>query len=200
MKTLKINQNSDEWFEARKGKITGSKLKDIIVKRGNGKKIGFYQLIADRVAVEPDDEDQMERGHRLQSEAIEAFEKKHNCKTEQIGMWIADFNDNIAISPDAVVSDKEAVEVKCLKSANHLKAVIENEIPSEHFEQVVQYFIVNEQLETLYFVLYDPRIVARPYHEIKVVRDDIAPVVEQVKDYQIQTLKEVDEWVERLAF
>ena len=57
MKTLKLEQNSDEWFEARKGRITGSKLKDIVTKRGSNTKIGVYQLIADRIAVDADDED-----------------------------------------------------------------------------------------------------------------------------------------------
>jgi putative phage-type endonuclease len=206
MKTLKLQQNSDEWFEARKGKITGSKLSDIIVKRGNKKKIGFYQLIADRIAVEADDEDPRDRGHRLEEEALKLFEEKHGDKLEQVGMWISDDNKNIAVSPDASFDNgKQAVEVKCLSSARHLQAVIEFptaafDVPAEFQEQIVQYFIVNEKLETLYLVFYDPRITAKPYHELIVHRDVVEAQVALYKEYQINLLKEVDEWVEKLAF
>ncbi len=72
MKTLKF-ENQESWLEARKTKITGSRLKDIIVKRGTGQKIGFYELIAERLAIPSDGEDPMERGHRLETEALERF-------------------------------------------------------------------------------------------------------------------------------
>ena len=53
---MKINKydNREEWLKSREGRITGSKLKDIIVKRGTGKKKGYYQLIADKIATNPD--------------------------------------------------------------------------------------------------------------------------------------------------
>ena len=44
MKT-KTYQNKEEWFEARLGKITGSRLKDLIVKRGTGKKLDITNLL-----------------------------------------------------------------------------------------------------------------------------------------------------------
>ena len=69
-------QDKEEWLNARAGKITGSKLKDLIVKRGTGEKKGFYQLIADRVAIAPDGENPMDRGTRLEEEAIERFVKE----------------------------------------------------------------------------------------------------------------------------
>ena len=69
MKTIKIEQNSEEWIEVRKGKITGSKLGDITLKKGGGYKKGFYEIIADKVSI-PDEEDvpsnPMERGHYLE--------------------------------------------------------------------------------------------------------------------------------------
>ena len=51
MKRLSLEQNTEEWLEWRKGKITGSRLNDIIVKRGTGRKLGFYEVIAERLAV-----------------------------------------------------------------------------------------------------------------------------------------------------
>ena len=50
MRTLTF-ETKEAWAEARRGKITGTRLKDIIVKRGTGKKIGFYELIAERLGI-----------------------------------------------------------------------------------------------------------------------------------------------------
>lgn len=201
MKVLNLQQNSEEWFDARKGKITGSSLKDIVVKRGNGKKIGFYKLIAERIAVDADGEDVMARGHRLEQEAIAEFERVHNVKTKEVGMWVSDDNDNIAVSPDAVVVGKPwAVEVKCLNSAGHLQAVIENKVPNEYVEQVVQYFIVNEKLQKVFMVFYDPRIIAKPLHILEVNREDYEDDITFLKEYELKTLEEVEYWVEKLTF
>lgn len=201
MKKLNIKQNTEEWFEARRGKITGSTLKDIVVKRGTGKKIGFYRLIADRIAIDADGEDVMARGHRLEDEAIALFEEWYKVKTRKVGMWISDDNDNIAISPDAEVVGKPwAVEVKCLNSASHIQAVIEEKLPGDYVEQIMQYFIVNEKLKKVFVVFYDPRITAKPLYVIEVQREDYIDDIAKLKEYELKTLEEVDYWVEKLSF
>jgi len=50
MKTIKF-ENEEEWLEARKGKITGTRLKDLILKRSTKPKLGFYEIIAERIAI-----------------------------------------------------------------------------------------------------------------------------------------------------
>jgi len=204
MKILKVDQRSDEWDELRKGKITGSKLKDIITLRGSGKKIGYYQLIADRIADDPGDGDMMERGIELETEAIKLFEDKSGCKVEQVGFCVSDESENIAVSPDGLIKIdgkyREAIEIKCLNSAMHIKSFIENKIPKEHEFQVLQYFIVIEDLEKLHFVMYDPRIKAKPYLEFEVLKEDVQEKVEKYKEYQLKIISEVEEITERLAF
>lgn len=197
-------QNTDEWLENRKGKISGSKLKDIVVKRGTGRKIGFYQLLADKLAIDEQVDNPMERGSQLENEALDLFSKEASKKIEQVGLCVSDENPNIALSPDGLIKKgkkyPEAVEVKCLNSAKHLEAFFEKKIPVEYHEQAMQYFIVNENLETLYFVFYDPRIIVKPIHWIEVKRKDIEDEIQYLKDYQIQTLKEVEELLVSLAF
>ena len=116
-------ETKEEWMLARKGKITGSRLKDIIVKRGTGQKLGFYELIAERLAVAPDTESPMERGTRLEPEAIERFEKETGKKVDaSLVIWSREDNENIALSPDGSIGETEAVECKCLSSSRHLEA------------------------------------------------------------------------------
>ncbi len=111
-----INKFDDEqtWKDFRRGKITGTRLKDIIAKKnGNGKKIGYYELIAEKLALAADDENCMDRGLRLEKEAIQIFEKKTGKKVNtDLVIWQRDDNQSIAISPDGYINEKEAVEVK----------------------------------------------------------------------------------------
>lgn len=194
-------ETNEEWLEARSGRITGTKLKDIIVKRGTGKKVGFYQLIADRLAI-VDDEDPMQRGHRLEVEAIERLTEDTGITFNTDLVIISrDDNSDIAWSPDGYTEDMRfGAEVKCLKSALHLQAFIEHKIPYEYVEQSIQPFIVNDKLEKLYFVFYDPRIMSKPFHFIEINRDDVAEEVEDYKELEEKTLIEVNAWVQKLAW
>jgi len=205
MELLKLEQRTEEWLEARKGKITGSKLNDIVVKRGTGKKIGFYELLADKLSIQGEDEDPMDRGARLEEEALELFAKMIGKELDtSIGLCVSDKNKGIALSPDALIKNgkkyTEAVELKCLSSAKHLMAFFEKKIPSEYDMQALQYFIVNEDLQKLYFAFYDPRVTVKPLHYIEINREDVAEDIETYTQYQIDVLKEIDQLLLDIAF
>jgi len=146
----------------------------------------------------------MDRGIRLEDEAIDLFQKETGYKVERVGVCVSDIHPEIINSPDGLVKEKgkycKAVEVKCLGTARHLQAVIENKIPDEFEAQKIQYFVVNDDLNELYFVFYDPRITAVPYHTIKVTREEVADKIEFFKEYQLKTITEINEIIERLAF
>ncbi len=200
---MKINKydSREDWLFARRGKITGSRLKDIVVKRGTGKKIGFYELIAERLATEPEgDETPMDRGTRLEPEAMEAFKAKTGKKIDDsLVIWTRDDNESIAISPDGFIGKKEAVEIKCLSSAKHIEALLTQKVPDEYEMQVIQYFVVNEDLQTLYFVFYDPRIPSHEMFHLKITRESVQADVDTYLKYQQDTLKEIDEIVLKLS-
>lgn len=203
MQVIDVEQRSQEWLDARKGKIAGTTLGEIYSKRG-GRKLGFYQVIAERLSLDPDEENRMERGIRLEQEARETFEQKTGKKVVEVGLCVSDFNPNIINSPDGLIKRgkkyPEAVEIKCLSPARHLQAVIENKVPDEFESQKMQYFVVNEALKTLYFVFYDPRVLAVPYHVIEVHRKDVEDKIEFFKTFQIERLEEIDKIVEELSF
>lgn len=199
---VKTFQNNEDWLAARRGRITGSRVSDIIVKRGTTEKIGFYQIIAERIATTPENENPMDRGHRLEQEAIDKFTKKTGKKVDtSLVIWERDDNASIAISPDGYIGETEAVEIKCLASSKHIKAKLTNEYPKEYTEQALQYFIVNEKLQTLHFVMYDPRMpedLQILHFEIK--RENIQEEVEKVHNYQVDKLAEIDRIVTELTF
>ncbi len=203
MKTLTFD-NREEWLAARKGKITGSRLKEIIVKRGGGHKMGFYELIAERISTDPEgiaiDETPMERGTRLEPEAMAHFIALTGKKVDtSLLMWIRDDNESIAVSPDGVIGKLEAVETKCLSSARHIQAYITQQVPAEYEEQVVQYFIVNEQLRTLWLAFYDPRIPCKDFFFLEIKRVDVEDEIEEYLEFQRNELAEVDRIVNELT-
>lgn len=200
MKTIKFD-SKDEWLKARIRRITGSRLKDIVTQRGTGKKIGYYELIAERLALPSDGQDPMERGEELEKEAIERFEVETKKTVDSsLVLWICEGNENIAISPDGFIGETEAVEVKCLGSARHIEALLTNEVPNEYHFQKLQYFIVNPKLQTLYFVFYDPRLMVKDYFVIEIDRAEVQEECEKYLAYQEDVLKEISEIVASLTF
>lgn len=194
-------KSEEEWLEARRGKVTGTRLKDIIVKRGTKPKKAFYELIAERVAIPRDEhENVMDRGHTLESEAIARFEHEAKKKVDtSLVIWTREDNENIAVSPDGFIGEKEAVEVKCLNSASHIEAYLSKEIPSEYEYQALQYFIVNDALQTLYFCLYDPSMPVDFFY-ITVKREDVAEDIETYLQYQRDVLAEIEKISNELTF
>jgi putative phage-type endonuclease len=193
-------QNREEWLQARRGKITGTRVKDLIVLRGTGKKKGFYELIAERLAVEPDGENPMERGSRLEPEAIERFAKETGKEVDtDLVIWTRDDNESIAISPDGAIGKTEAIETKCLSSASHLEAYLTQEVPDEYKYQKIQYFVVNDKLKTLYFAFYDPRILVKDFFFLIIKREDIEDEIKASLEYQEKSLQEVDDIVNKLS-
>lgn len=201
MKTLKFDDR-DEWLEARKTRITGSRLKDIVVLRGNEKKIGYWELLAERLSIaDGQSEDPMQRGTDLESEAIEIFEEIEGKEVNtDLVIWTREDNESIALSPDGYIGETEAVEVKCLASARHLEAYFTKKVPKDYWFQVLQYFIVNDKLEQLHFVMYDPRIPQKPYFKITIDRDTVKDDVETYLEYQKQVLEEIKSLELELSF
>lgn len=191
-----IDQRSDEWHHIRKGKITGTVLK-AIMGTPKARQDAMYEVIAERLTVgvdsEGDYESPMDRGTRLEPDAISMFELMTGKTVEQTGFCEDDTNAFIANSPDGLIGDNEAVEAKCMGGKNHVKMWLTNEVPDEYEWQVVQYFVVNEKLEKLYFIGYNPDITIHPLHIIEVDRVQIADKIETARGAQQVFLNLVEE-------
>jgi len=194
MKKHKLEQRSDEWHQLRKGKITGTTLKSIMG-TPKARQDAIYEIIAERltVGVEGEYENPMDRGNRLEPDAVAMFELEVGKQVERIGFCEDEKNSMIANSPDGLIGDTEAVEVKCMGGKNHVKMWLTNEVPDEYKWQVIQYFVVNEKLEKLYFVGYNPDIPTHPLHIIETTREENKENIDEAKKEQYKFLKEVEE-------
>jgi len=180
----------------------------------------YYEIIADRVArpITPNDYIEelhgepftmMARGHILEPEALAAFEEKTGKElTKKSVVWIREDNENIYISPDGYITDKdgiirEAVEVKCLGSAEIIKAYLTNSYPKEYEPQVIKYFVVNENLEKLNFILYTDVIVGLELQIFEITRKEVEERIEEAKAFEDAVMKLIDRdarKIEELSF
>lgn len=201
MEIIKFKKDErDKWLEYRRGKISGTKLKNILTFRGSSVKKGFWELVAERIATPADQEDPMTRGLRLEETAIKLFIKETGKKVDNsLIIWVSDSDPNIILSPDGIIGKTEALENKCLNSASHIEAYITQKIPQDYEFQAIQYFVVNEKLKTLYFSFYDPRVTCKPFFYLTIQRKDLVDDIIKYKDEQVKVLSEVDRIVKELT-
>ena len=151
----------------RLGKLTGSAVKDFVGTGRGDVKPGIYRAAAESIigsaAIEEAEltsSQVMERGHALEPKAIERFERETGKKVaKDLVAWEHDNDPRLAVSPDGVIGKTAAIEVKCLLSTKHIEALHTRAIPRNtggYEEQVLQYFIVNEKLKTLYYAFFHP--------------------------------------------
>lgn len=199
MKKHNIEQQTEEWHHLRKGKVTGTTLKSIMG-TPKAREDALYEIIAERltVGVDMDYENPMDRGNRLEPEAIKVFEFETEKTVERTGFCEDDMNEMISNSPDGLIGEDEAIEVKCMGGKNHVKMWLKDEVPDEYKWQVVQYFIVNEKLQKLYFVGYNPDIPVHPMHIIEVSRDSVASEMEKARKSQEEFLEEVNTILDKI--
>lgn len=159
----------EAWLNERNGKITGAKVHKVGVKaRGGGFKKGHYSLVAEQwggSAAINDEESAMDRGRRLEAPALLRFAEKSGKKIDgSLQIWLREDDNRIGFSPDGVVVGRfkvptEAVEIKCLNGASHMESLLEQRIPENQLgyeEQMIQAFVVNDKLKTLYYGMYNP--------------------------------------------
>ncbi|MCM1218175.1 MAG: hypothetical protein NC548_27125 [Lachnospiraceae bacterium] len=144
MKIIEIEQRSDEWFEARSGLITGTRVKEVKPLSRKGKTgtqpIGLWRLVADYVSFGTEETRPMERGTKLELENAQMCVDKLGLQNANLncGIWVSDDN-MLGYSPDGSENtDKPewAIECKSLDTAEHLYLVFNDlwakgEIPDE---------------------------------------------------------------------
>lgn len=189
MRILQVEQGTKEWHDGRRCVVTGSKAKAVMgtaeARRGLIAELIAEEATEQSKALVTSAA--MERGTTEEVFAIRTYEDQTRQKVDRLGMCIHDEYDWIGLSPDGLIKNAEGkytkgVEVKSPDSKNAYLYRIENMIPleetgllgakgqplagapflgipSEYKWQVVHYFLVNPDLETLDFLVYDARII-----------------------------------------
>jgi len=188
MITHKVEQRSDEWKRLRLGKITGTRIKEVMAK-DNMKLVD--QLIAEHVSDEIEDDGfvnaAMQRGIDYEPIARQHYEKVYDCKVEQFGFIQSSKYPWLGYSPDGIInkgSDKHCtgIEIKCPSTAAHVRYIRQGILPTEYKYQIYAAFLVCENMKWLSFISYDSRFKIRPHYHLLISRDSIAHDLQSVQN------------------
>ena len=137
-----VEQNTDEWYSLRAGRITGSKLGAVMANYphafGDPAKAYAVNIALERVRSEPIPSTyknaHMQRGHEQEPMAIAAYEAQTFYETTPGGFY---YNDYIGCSPDFNVYDDGLGEVKSHMPHVHYANVKRNAIDPVYKWQIL---------------------------------------------------------------
>jgi putative phage-type endonuclease len=202
---MEIVQGSEEWHRCRIGKITASKINDVMAKlKGKGeassRKDYRVQLAVERLTGEKTDSftnNAMMWGTENEPFARQAFEFARDITVDQVGFIDHPVIPMTGCSPDGLIGDDGMVEIKCPKTATHIEWMLAGKIPAQHVNQMLW------QMECCgrqwcEFVSYDPRLPVELQLFIPPRLDFTTEAIAPIRAEVIRLLAEVDQLVQQL--
>ena len=159
-----IIQGSPEWFAARLGKVTASRVADIVArtKTGVSASRATYraQLVCERLTGMPQDgykSPAMEWGTLTEPDARAAYEFETGRKVETVGFVSHPGFVHAGASPDGLVGEDGLIEIKCPNTATHIETLLGKAVPGKYICQM-QWQLACTGRQWCDFVSYDPRL------------------------------------------
>lgn len=174
-----IIQGSPEWKAMRCGKVTASRVADVVARTKTGYSASranyLAELIAERLTDTPAPSftsAAMQHGTETEPEARAAYEFYQSVAVEQVAFVPHPKIDQAGASPDGLVGEDGLVEIKCPNTATHLETLLGQAVPAKYADQM-QFQMACTGRKWCDFVSYDPRM---PEHMRlfvrRVARDD----------------------------
>lgn len=153
------SQGTDQWFAERAGRITASRICDVMAfspsgiyksgkRKGQAKEVRplkartdyIHQIAAERITGRAKNQvsaSALEWGKECESHAREAYEETRGVLVEEVSFIVHPRHDFIGASPDFLARRlKGGGEIKCPKDQEVHLATLETGLPSEHIEQI----------------------------------------------------------------
>ena len=178
-----IIQGSPEWFAIRLGKVTASRVADVVAraKSGWGASRANYmaQLVAERLtgqAQESYTNAAMQWGIDTEPEARAAYEFRMDAEVAQVGFIAHPTIPMTGASPDGLIGLDGMLELKCPNTATHIDTLLGRTMPSKYHAQMQwQMACAGRGRQWCDFVSYDPRMPESMRLFVdRIYRDDVA--------------------------
>lgn len=198
-----MDQRSAEWFAARLGKATASKIADIVATTRSGpaasRKNYAAQLVCERLTGMPQDSftsPAMQWGTDTEPQARDAY-----CFFRDVDVIEVGFCDHPTIpmsgaSPDGLIGDDGLLELKCPNTATHLETLLGKAAPAKYVHQMMWQMACTGRA-WCDFASFDPRLPEEMrLFVIRLHRDE-----QMIADLEIEVgkfLAEVDDTVAQL--
>lgn len=171
-------QGTQEWKQLRAGKVTASRIADIIAKTKTGYSTSRSkyrdQLVIERFGILQDGYTNaaMQWGTDTEPLARQRYESENFITVLQV-----DFVHHPSIlmagaSPDGIVDDGGLIEIKCPDSTTHFDYLVNGEVPEKYKPQMAWQMACTGS-NWCDFVSFDPRVpTGLEYFEVRYNRDD----------------------------
>ncbi len=158
-----MEQRTEEWFAARLGKVTASRVADVLAKIKSGesasRKNYKMELVVQRLTNKVGESftnAAMEWGTEQEPFARMAYEAHTGTFVKEEGFVDHPTIEGFGCSPDGIVGEG-LIEIKCPNTANHIETVLENKAPSKYIPQM-QCQMACTGAKWCDFVSFDPRV------------------------------------------
>lgn len=179
-----IEQGSPEWFAERLGKVTASRVADVIAKTKSGPAASranyMAQLVCERLtgeAAESFTSKEMQWGTDQEPNARSAYEFRMDATVELVGFVSHPRIGDSGASPDGLVAADGLVEIKCPNTATHIETLLGRAVPGKYITQI-QWQLACTGRKWCDYVSFDPRMpesmslfVARVERDPKMITD-----------------------------
>lgn len=206
MKVLDLEQGSAAWAHARAGRVTASRVSDVLSRARDRKSEGatrrkykaqiVSELLTGRPLENAFSSRAMEGGIENEPFARSSYEVTHGVFVDQVGFVLHPSIERAGASPDGLVGDDGMVQFKCPEPHTHLGYVLDGVVPSE-YEPQMQWEMACTGRAWSDFVSYSPHFPA-PHNlfVVRLQRDDsrISTITAEVLVF----LQEADAIIERL--
>ncbi|ENL4830349.1 YqaJ viral recombinase family protein [Salmonella enterica subsp. enterica serovar Teko] len=126
-----MEQRTDAWYQARLGKVTASRLADVMAKTKSGyaasRQNYMAELICQRLTGKPEEgftNAAMMRGTELEPVAREMYAlNEFDAVISEVGLIDHPAIAGFAASPDGLVNDDGLIEIKCPNTWTHLQTL-----------------------------------------------------------------------------
>lgn len=187
-----MEQRSAEWYQTRLGKVTASRIADLMARTKSGYSTSranyMAELIAERLTGSKGETYQnaaMQWGTEQEPYARAAYETLKGVLVHEVGFVPHPTIPNSGASPDGLVDDDGLVEIKCPYTATHLEFLTTGNVPEKYVLQM-QWQLACTGREWCDYVSYDPRLPERmAIHMFRVFRDPdlIAQIENEVRTF-----------------
>ena len=192
-----ITQGSPEWHALRLGKVTASRVADVVAKTrtGWGASRANYmaELIAERLTGSVADRftnAAMQWGNETEAEARAAYQFQTDAEVVEVGFVPHPDIAESGASPDGLVGEMGLVEIKCPNTATHIDTLLNQKVPAKYITQM-QWQMACTGRYWCDFVSYDPRLPPEMAIWIKRVDRDEDRITE-LQDMVREFLAELD--------
>ena len=204
MNIIECQQGTDEWLQARAGKVTASRINDVMAKIKTGESAARrdykFEIVTEILTGQPTASifmnDAMRWGTEHEPFARAAYEMSHGVLVEQVGLVIHPSIERGAASPDGLVGDTSLIEVKCPKTATHLGYLMDGKVPSQYHNQMLWQMACTER-HSCDFVSFDPRLPDDLQLFVVTLDADLARI-QEIENEVMMFLSEVDSIIANL--